>query len=188
MVRTTSSNHLSSTWCGKIFESIGEATPPCGVPSVAKCRFPASRTGLEVCLIILRCHAVNACCPILAGSYVGFSHPMWLIYVIAWRSGGITGGTLAETTGYVSTAADRSPTIIPRTQLDFVPRLFLAGRMARDDEPIRPMTLGSMRQPGVRGLFVTCQHCGHERAVNMDDWPDGATVPSFGPRMRCSRM
>jgi hypothetical protein len=42
---------------------------------------------------------------------------------------------------------------------------------------------------GVRGLFVTCHHRGHERAVNMDDWPDydDATVPSFGPRMRCSR-
>jgi hypothetical protein len=40
--------------------------------------------------------------------------------------------------------------------------------MARDDEPNRPITLGNM-------------HCGHERAVNMDDWPDDATVPSFGP-------
>jgi hypothetical protein len=37
------------------------------------------------------------------------------------------------------------------------------------DEPNRPMTLGSMRRHGVRGLFGTCQHCGHERAVNMDD-------------------
>jgi hypothetical protein len=27
----------------------------------------------------------------------------------------------------------------------------------------------------------------HERDVNMDDFPDEATVPSFGPRMRCSR-
>ena len=33
--------------------------------------------------------------------------------------------------------------------------------MTRRDEPIRPMTLGNMRQNGVRGLFVTCQHCGH---------------------------
>jgi hypothetical protein len=29
------------------------------------------------------------------------------------------------------------------------------------------MTLSTMRRHGVRGLFVTCQHCGHERAVNM---------------------
>jgi hypothetical protein len=48
------------------------------------------------------------------------------------------------------------------------------------------MTLGTMRQHGVRGLFVTCQHCGHERAVTMDDWPDDAPVRSFGPRMRCT--
>jgi hypothetical protein len=59
--------------------------------------------------------------------------------------------------------------------------------MARDEEPIRPMTLGCMRRQGVRGLFATCQHCGHKRAVTMDDWPDDATVPSFGPRMRCRR-
>jgi hypothetical protein len=42
--------------------------------------------------------------------------------------------------------------------------------MARNDEPIRRMTLGSMRWLGVRGLFVTCAHCGHERAVSMDGW------------------
>jgi hypothetical protein len=54
--------------------------------------------------------------------------------------------------------------------------------MARDEEPIRPMTLGSTRRRGVRGLFATCRHCGHERAVNMDDWPDDAAVPSCGPR------
>ena len=59
--------------------------------------------------------------------------------------------------------------------------------MAKDEEPIRPMTLGNMRGHGVQGLFVTCRHCGYERAVNMDDWPDDAAVPSFGPRMRCSR-
>src|ERR1700745_297908 len=48
------------------------------------------------------------------------------------------------------------------------------GSMARDEEPVPPMTLGSMRRHGVRGLFVTCQHCGHERAVNTDDGPDDA--------------
>jgi hypothetical protein len=50
------------------------------------------------------------------------------------------------------------------------------------------MTLGSMRRHGVRGLFVTCHHCGHERAVSMDDWPDDAPVPSFGPRSRCGKL
>src|SRR5262245_11977339 len=52
--RTTSSNHLSSTWCRKMFESIGEMTPPCGVPSVARCRFPASRTPAFSHLPIIR--------------------------------------------------------------------------------------------------------------------------------------
>jgi hypothetical protein len=48
------------------------------------------------------------------------------------------------------------------------------------------VAVGGMRRHGVRGLFATCQHCGHARAVNMDGWPDDATVLCFGPRMRCS--
>ena len=57
----------------------------------------------------------------------------------------------------------------------------------RRDEPIEPMTLGNMRQNGVRGLFVTCSACGYHAEVNADPWPDDVPVPSFGPRMRCSR-
>jgi hypothetical protein len=101
------------------------------------------------------------------------------------RDGAVVAGSVA---GTLRDQSDRKGSLSrnrPRS-LDSVPCLFLAGRMARDDEPIRPMTLGSMRRHGVRGLFATCQHCGHERAVNMDDWPDDAPVPSFGPRMRCS--
>jgi hypothetical protein len=30
------------------------------------------------------------------------------------------------------------------------------------------MTLGNMRRNGVRGLFVTCLHCGHHTEVNVD--------------------
>jgi hypothetical protein len=60
--------------------------------------------------------------------------------------------------------------------------------MVRDDEPIRPMTLGGMRRPGRPLLICDVPALRHERAVNMDDWPDYATVPSFGPRMRCGKL
>ncbi len=50
--------------------------------------------------------------------------------------------------------------------------------MTRRDEPIRPMTLGNIRQNGVRGLFVTCLHCGHETAST---WTPGLTM------FRCRR-
>jgi hypothetical protein len=40
--------------------------------------------------------------------------------------------------------------------------------MTRRDEPISPMTLGNMRQNGVRGLFATCPACGHSAEVNLD--------------------
>jgi hypothetical protein len=59
--------------------------------------------------------------------------------------------------------------------------------MTRPNEPIKPMTLGNMRQNGVRGLDVTCLHCGHQTAVNVDTWPDHIAVPPFGPRMRCPK-
>jgi hypothetical protein len=59
--------------------------------------------------------------------------------------------------------------------------------VTRRDEPIEPMTLGNMRQNGVRGLSVTCRHCDHKTEVNVDAWPDDVPVPSFGPRMRCSQ-
>ena len=59
--------------------------------------------------------------------------------------------------------------------------------MPRSDEPIGPMTLGNMRSLGVRSLFATCLACGHKTEVSVDAWPDDVAVPSFGPRMRCSR-
>ena len=51
---TSSSNHSSSTWCRKTFESIGEITPPCGVPLVPKCRSPFSSTPALSHLSIMR--------------------------------------------------------------------------------------------------------------------------------------
>jgi hypothetical protein len=58
--------------------------------------------------------------------------------------------------------------------------------MTRRDESIRPMTLGNMRQNGVRELYVTCSACGYHAEVNFDTWPDDVPVPSFGPRMPTS--
>jgi hypothetical protein len=49
------------------------------------------------------------------------------------------------------------------------------------------MTLGNMRSLGPRSLDVTCKACGYHTVVNVDAYPDDAPVPSFGPRMRCSR-
>jgi len=49
------------------------------------------------------------------------------------------------------------------------------------------MTLGNMRRNGVRGLDVTCSACGYHTEINVDDWPDDVPVPSFGPRMRCTK-
>lgn len=54
-------------------------------------------------------------------------------------------------------------------------------------EPIEPMTLGNMRQLGVRSLDVTCSACRHEVVLNVDAWPDHMPVPAFGPRMACTR-
>jgi hypothetical protein len=59
--------------------------------------------------------------------------------------------------------------------------------MPRLDESIRPMTLGNMRSLGLRSLFATCLACGHKTKVNVDAWPDDVPVPSFGPRMRCTK-
>jgi hypothetical protein len=45
------------------------------------------------------------------------------------------------------------------------------------------MTLGNMRANGVRSLDVCYWQC-HHRA---DPWSDDMPVPSFGPRMVCTR-
>jgi len=45
------------------------------------------------------------------------------------------------------------------------------------------MTLGNMRQNGVRGLFVPCSTCGYHAEVNVDAWPDDVPVRSLGPLM-----
>jgi hypothetical protein len=51
------------------------------------------------------------------------------------------------------------------------------------------MTLGNMREQGVRGLTVYCLNhaCQHRPGIRVDDYPDEVEVPSFGLRMKCSK-
>jgi hypothetical protein len=44
-----------------------------------------------------------------------------------------------------------------------------------------------MRANGVRSLDVSCWHCHHRTILSADPWSDDAPVPSFGPRMVCTR-
>lgn len=54
-------------------------------------------------------------------------------------------------------------------------------------EPVEPMTLGNMRQHGVRSLSVTCSICHHEAIMSAEPWQDEIPVPSSGLRMVCAR-
>jgi hypothetical protein len=49
------------------------------------------------------------------------------------------------------------------------------------------MTLGNMRLQGVRSLAVSCWCCHRGGVLSADPWPDAVYVPSFGPRMVCTR-
>ena len=57
----------------------------------------------------------------------------------------------------------------------------------RFDYPIEPMTLGNMRANGVRSLDVSCWQCHHRAILSAECWPDSVPVPSFGPRMVCTK-
>jgi hypothetical protein len=62
--------------------------------------------------------------------------------------------------------------------------------MRKGTEPmvqILPMTLGNMRQHGVRSLAVACLICHHAATLSAEPWPDHVPVPTFGPRMVCTR-
>jgi hypothetical protein len=52
---------------------------------------------------------------------------------------------------------------------------------------IEPMTLGKMRELGVRSLDISCWLCHRQAALSVDRWPDHVAVPMFGPRMVCMR-
>jgi len=52
-----------------------------------------------------------------------------------------------------------------------------------------PMTLGNMRENGVRTLAVYClgRDCHHQTVLKVERYPDDMPLPAFGPRMRCQR-
>jgi hypothetical protein len=59
--------------------------------------------------------------------------------------------------------------------------------VSRFNEPVRPMTLGNMRANGVHSLAASCRLCHHEAIISAAPWPDDVPVPTFGPRMVCTR-
>jgi hypothetical protein len=59
--------------------------------------------------------------------------------------------------------------------------------MSRSNERFEPMDLGNMRANGVRSLAIQCHQCRHEVIMNVDHLPGDLTVPSFGPKMVCTK-
>jgi hypothetical protein len=56
------------------------------------------------------------------------------------------------------------------------------GRLkGRFNHPIAPMTLGNMRENGLRSLAVSCWLCCHQAVLSADRWPDHISVPSSAP-------
>jgi hypothetical protein len=47
--------------------------------------------------------------------------------------------------------------------------------------------LANMRANGVRSLDVQCHACRHRVIMSVDHLPGDLTVPSFGPKMVCTR-
>jgi hypothetical protein len=47
------------------------------------------------------------------------------------------------------------------------------------NDSIEPMTLGNMRENGVRSLAVHCHQRRHEVIINSDQWPGDLTVKWF---------
>jgi hypothetical protein len=58
-----------------------------------------------------------------------------------------------------------------------------------DGNEIRPMSLGNMREHGVRSVLAICQRasCGRAASINVDEFPDDFPVPDVALRLRCSR-
>ena len=58
-----------------------------------------------------------------------------------------------------------------------------------DGREIPPMTLGNMREHGVRTVVAHCQqpNCSHSASIDVDALPDRFPVPDVALRLRCSR-
>lgn len=54
----------------------------------------------------------------------------------------------------------------------------------RDHGP--EMTLGEMRQQGIRWVDMSC-HCGHSETLTVDSLPDRLTVSGLREQLRCPR-
>ena len=59
--------------------------------------------------------------------------------------------------------------------------------MPREPAKIEPMTLGNMRENGVRSLLVYCNTCHHSGIVDVERFPDHLKVPSFNSRFVCQK-
>ena len=62
--------------------------------------------------------------------------------------------------------------------------------MVKPNQPAGPaMTLGNMRELGVRGLSIKCLNpkCLHEATVSVDDYADDMLVRGFAKRMVCAK-
>ena len=81
-------------------------------------------------------------------------------------------------------SADRRPRTFPDGNGAAYNRRMAVRRL---NDPIEPMTLGNMRQNGLRSLDVSCWQCHHLAIMSADSWPDDVPVPTFGPRMVCTR-
>jgi hypothetical protein len=53
--------------------------------------------------------------------------------------------------------------------------------------PTVEITLGTMRSLGARFLSAICFQCRHQTLVNVDAWPNDATVASFEPKLQCTK-
>lgn len=52
---------------------------------------------------------------------------------------------------------------------------------------VEPMTLGNMRENGVRSLLVYCKDCHHSGVIDVEQFADDLTVPSFNSRVVCQK-